>query len=278
MFESDVWWMLIKMLTFLFNVFGTNTWTLIGEGHLTDRVNPQCYDLIEILQTCEKNQFHHLIPYAFEFLQSASWSSSDIIISIVKHQGFETWGKSAWVNERSQAVCQSDPREKIFMPFNSLACILVWVCVCVYGRREQMQGFDLIKEEKLHLYMHIDILMRVLMWFSMHACHWLSLKSEENRLMFPYLCFIQQDAPIHTLSRLKPRAFEFVSLIYHWKSTCTLQSNNVTIHRRLTNAFWRSGLDLFTHRSHMAGEAVTCSNTAGRIGDICVQEVRHSSR
>lgn len=60
------------------------------------------------------------------------------------------------------------------MLFNLRVC----VCVCVYGRREQAQGFDLIKEEKTNSHMHIDTLMRVLMC----VCQSLPLKSREKKI------------------------------------------------------------------------------------------------
>lgn len=56
------------------------------------------------------------------------------------------------------------------------------------------------------------------------VCQGLSLKWEEKIMVFPYLCFIQQDAQV-----VVP---EFDSFIYHWRSTHTLHSNNVTTHRR----------------------------------------------
>lgn len=60
------------------------------------------------------------------------------------------------------------------------------------------------------------------------ACQRLSLKSEEKRRYFRTYALFSR---MHRLARLKPRAPEFDSFIYHWRSTRSPQSDNVTIHR-----------------------------------------------
>lgn len=158
------------------------------------------------------------------------------------------------------------------------------VCVCVYRRREQMWGFDLIKDEKIHSYMHIDILVRVLMWFSVRFasdCLWSQKKkywyfhtyvlfSRMLRLLCLSLIpsFIIEGAHAHfILTTWRLTAVAHVTgaskLWSLWKWTCS---------------FHLSSLTAPTHRSHMAGEAVTRCHPAGWRGRSCVQEVRRSSR
>lgn len=86
----------MKMLTFLISFYFWHkhlnfNWRMAFDGW-SEPIVLQSYQNSSDLQ---KNQFHHLIPYAFEFLQSVLPSSSDIIISIVKHQGFILCGTLA---------------------------------------------------------------------------------------------------------------------------------------------------------------------------------------
>lgn len=142
----------------------------------------------------------------------------------MKYQGFKPCGKSAWVNERRQTVCQSDPCKKYL-------CFLIYLhasqCVCVFMGEGSKWGFDLIKDEKIYSSVHIDILVRILMWFSMwraSSCLWSQKKIDWY--FRTYALFSR----MYRLSCHKPKVPEFESFIYHWRSTRTFQFNNMTIH------------------------------------------------
>ena len=92
-------------------------------------------------------------------------------------------------------------------------CMRLWIractnaCVNRWGKEENknrgLRSWSKKKKEG-NSCMRIDTLARV--WFRARACvyvcQWLSLKSEEKRLVFPRLCFIQQDTHIHGPERI----------------------------------------------------------------------------
>ncbi len=168
-------------------------------------------DWIKIYQTC-KLQIHQLIPYAFECLQSLSegWINEQERYYYFnrRHQEIKPCGRLCeWREEVSLTVrlcvcmCTSAHVCECVHAYMQV-CVLVCVTIWNRGREEliyknrRLRNWSKKKKER-HSCMHIDTLARVLVWFCASVCQWLSLKSEEKRLVFPCLCFIQQDTHIH---------------------------------------------------------------------------------
>lgn len=143
-------------------------------------------------------------------------------------------------------VCQSDPWKKYL-------CFLIYLnaslCVCVCSWEKAVNaGVWLDQRRKdtfIYAYWHTYESPYVILCAPVPVIVFEVRQKIKAGVVFPYLCFIQQDARTHRLSHLKPRALEFDFFIYHWKSTRAPWSNNVTL---AAVAHVNSGLDLFTHQ------------------------------